>query len=380
MKKALNDSLAEAFELHHHDYAVLSQKIDALTADLETANQRLAVFEDVLAPRLKSILTLRPLRYALNERNRVKRGESPFVVSPHGEGGNEKSPQGDGAAPEVKTTIPKGEARWPDFGIAVFAHTRAGVLRNTLESLARQDAISVTHVFIDGDQGRPDIRQRIDHVRAVVRDYPVKQAHHQRSAFGFRKMMLIAGRLMQDQYDRFLFLEDDCFPVDGAIAEFNRELSIIENNDGIFSVYGHHFLVDTEGDAFGRFQGWGWATTRAKLAPIWKSLERCYLMAEPDYLAFVQSRLTTDILHTIDVTPGRQPSDTLKKFFAWDETVCLLAALAGQRHKRSDQRLIYNCGAGLESLHFKNIEQFRRPPYNMIGADEVWRYFQPKSG
>lgn len=354
----------------------LREECNQLTAKLEKAAKRLAVLEEALEPRLKSILTLRSLRFALAQRNKIKRGEidryedsiddllQPEMI-------NEAS-----ASEYQAPTIPAGATEWNGLGIALFGHTRAACLRNTLESLARQDALHATHVFIDGDQGKPALRRKIDRLYEVVSAYPVKQIHRQRGHFGFRKIMLIAGEFMRTNYERIIFLEDDCFPVNGAIADFNNELDLIEQDESVFSVYGHHFLVAGESEAFPRFQGWGWATTRAKIDPIWEELKACYLLSEADYLSFVDENLTEALQNTIDATPGRQPSDTLRKFFAWDETVCLLAAMRGQRHKPSSRRLIYNCGAGLESSHFANLQLFREPPFNMIGADEVWEYFE----
>jgi len=367
---SLSDSLNElaaaqlAIEEISADRAVLSAK-------LETATKRLSLLEDILQPRLKSILTLRPLRFALQQRNKRKR-ELKAV--------SENSPQPDAktlgtATPASPPTIPPGQQDWQGLGIALFAHTRVKCIRNTLESLARQDALHITHVFIDGDQGKPSLRKKIDEVYNAVSKYPVKKIHRQRGAFGFRKMMLIAGDFMRQNYGRMLFLEDDCFPVNGAIAQFNDELDRIDNDNKVFSVYGHPFLVQGEEDLFTRFQSWGWATTREKLAPIWDELKSCYFMSESEYLDFVGKMLSPEIASKINVTPGRQPTETLHKFFAWDETVCLLAAMRGLSHKRSTHRLIYNCGAGLNSTHFENLQLFRKPPFNMIDEDEVWEYF-----
>lgn len=337
-----------------------SARIEALEASLTAANARLDQLEHALAPRLKAILTLRALRFALKERNRRKRAATNTT----------------GAERETVTpTKAEGRAEWPGFGIALFGHTRSDLILNSLESLAKQDALHVTHVFLDGHQGRLDLMAKTERVYQIVNAYPVKEIHRQNSAFGFRKMMLLAGEYMMRHYERMLFLEDDCFPVDGSIAAFNADLDEINKREDIFSVYGHHFLTPNEADPFPRFQGWGWATTAQKLRPVWDELKKCYLMSEADYLRFVKEKLTPDIRARIDVTPDRQPTDTLERFFAWDETVCLLTALRGQGHKPSAKRLIYNCGAGLEASHFKRLEQFRKPPFNMIAANEVWDYF-----
>ncbi len=390
--KALADAETEIFQLRNTvselvdqnqkmqtELATLKSARTDLTRKIETAVDRLELLERAVEPRLKAIFTLRPLRFALRQRNQIKRNElatrdqlltnlSPYTDdAPQSLDTEEKT--------NFMTTIPSGKTEWGNLGIAVFGHTRVECIRNTLESLARQDALHITHVFLDGDQGKPSLRDKIDEVYDIARAYPVAHIHNQRSGFGFRKMMLIAGRFMLENYERMLFLEDDCFPVNNAIAEFNRELDIISDDPNIFSVYGHHFLVPEEDHLFPRFQGWGWASTREKMKPVWRELQDCYLMSEEDYLQFVESKLTREISDKIDATPGRQPTTTLTKFFAWDETVCLLTALRNQMHKKSDRRLIYNCGAGLDSSHFRELAFFRKPPFNMIGVNEVWEHF-----
>lgn len=354
------------------EIAELKAERERLTHELSDALNQISIFEDAVQPRLKSILTLRPLRFALKQRNMIKRRKANHNDEPNA---LDAPGQFTNSGKQISITTPPQKKNWGKLGIAVFGHTRSDCILNTLESLARQDALHITHVFIDGDQGSPTLRSKIDQVYNVANMYPVKHVHHQRGAFGFRKMMLIAGQFMAQHYSKIIFLEDDCFPANNAVAEFDRELTVTEQDPGIFSIYGHPFLIENENQQIGRFQSWGWATTSEKLKPIWKKLKECYLMSEPEYLSFVQSNLTEGIKRTIDVTPGRQPSETLSKFFAWDETVCLLTALTAQRHKRSDQRLIYNCGAGLESTHFKDLQLFRRPPFNMIGVDEVWTYY-----
>ena len=372
----LSDSLGEKVSEQLELIALRAER-QQLTRKLAAAMERLTQLEKALEPRLKSILTLRSLRFALSQRNRIKRGELPshgnFVDTL-----TQTEPVESELSPQVsKPTIPTGETDWKDLGIALFGHTRKECLLNTLESLARQDALHVTHVFLDGDQGNLALRGKIDDLCEAISRYPIKQLHRQRGHFGFRKMMLTAGDYMLKNYGRMIFLEDDCFPAKGAVAEFNNELDSIEHDPRIFSVYGHHFLVDGESDAFPRFQSWGWATTREKLAPIWKELWDCFLMPEAEYLSFVGAQLEKGVGDMIDATPGRQPTDTLQKFFAWDETVCLLSAMHNQAHKPASRRLIYNCGAGLESSHFHDLQFFRDPPFNMIGVDEVWRYYDP---
>ncbi len=262
-----------------------------------------------------------------------------------------------------------------EFGIIVYGHTRINTLKSVLESLSKQDALKYTEVWLDGDQGNSELRQKINKTIEIVKLYPVKRLSVQRGNFGFRKMIIIGLLEMCSKYRDILILEDDCFPARDAVSVFREELDVIRNDPKIFSVYGHHFLVESEKDTCTRFQGWGWATTADKLEPILRQLIHCYSMSEETYMEFVKTAFTDEIKRRIDVTAPRQPSHTIMNFFAWDETICLLCALNGLVHRPTKRRVIYNCGMGNTSTHFKNIAMFRKPPFNLILEDEVWEYF-----
>lgn len=275
------------------------------------------------------------------------------------------------SAPDVSRPLQGKEA----FGIVVFGHTRLNTLNVVLESLNRQDVLRYTEVWLDGSQGNYPLKLRIDKTYELVAKYPVKALRRHAGQFGFRKMLILGLVEMCSKYEDILILEDDCFPTRDAVVEFRRELDAIRDDESVFSVYGHHFLVESEKESCPRFQGWGWATTRRKLMPILRQLIDCYSMNEERYLEFVGLTLTPEIKTRIDVTPPRQPSYTLEKFFAWDETVCLLAALNGLVHRPTRKRTIYNCGMGEESTHFQDSRILRAPAFNLITPNEVWRYF-----
>jgi len=263
-----------------------------------------------------------------------------------------------------------------DFGIIVFGHTRIAELDAVLDSLQRQDALKYTEVWLDGHQGKTSLAEKVNQTIACVKKYPVKHLHVQNGNFGFRKMILLGMSHMCRKYREFLILEDDCFPTRDAVEIFRRELDITRNNKEIFSIYGHHFMVEGElNDTFSRFQGWGWATTSEKLLPILKQLIDCYSMSEEDYLEFVRLSFSQEIRDRIEITHPRQPSYTLERFFAWDETLGLLTALNNQVQKPTRERTIFNCGMGGASTHFADLELFRKPPFNMITLDEVWDHF-----
>ena len=371
-----------------------------------------AEYEYVLQPRFRSILELRPAKFILKNRKIVKslggsadslnglpsekilkdegignidqeNAQPPIftkideLIPEYSSIGNEGAevPINPSVSMESYATSSPSHQHKAPLGIAVYTFDRKDMVHNVLESLAQQGVLDSVHVFIDGDQGNPKKRRIVDQTEERVRQYPVKKIHRNRGNFGFRKMMLTSQRYMLERYEKIIFLEDDCFPTNNAVSEFSRELDLISDDPSIFSVYGHPFLVPGEDKPFGRFQGWGWATTSSKLEPFWRRLMDIYLFTEAEYLSFIEENLTDDIVKKIDITPGRQPSSTLRNFFAWDETLCMLTAMHDVKHKRSDNRLIYNCGVGDSSAHFSKLDYYKKPPFNMVSPEHVWDYF-----
>lgn len=263
-----------------------------------------------------------------------------------------------------------------EFGIIVFGHTRPLYLADVLKSLQLQGALDDVCVWLDGHQGVPDVKHKVELVNQVVSQFPVSKVYSHNGALGFRKMMLQALSVAVNEYKYIMIIEDDCFPTKDAVNVFKRELKDIENNDEIFSVYGHPFKVSAEGDVCTRFQGWGWGTTSEKLKPFLEQLIGCYSMTEERFLRFVEETITEDVRSRLDVTSPRQPTHTLTKFFAWDETLSLLTALAGKTHKLTSKRTIYNFGACKDSSRFKNVAWYSKPPFNMISHEEIWSYFE----
>jgi FkbM family methyltransferase len=188
--------------------------------------------------------------------------------------------------------------------------------------------------------------------------------------------MLDGLSYMARHYEQIIVLEDDCFPTYSAIEIFKNTLAEVEDDPAIYSVYGHHFETPTEGMSLSRFQGWGWATTRKKLIPVLSQLKAMFMMSETDYLAWTASVLTPEIVAKLDVTPGRDVVHVLQRQFSWDSATALLTAISGLSHRKTPQKVIYNCGLGADSGHFREDSNFlRKPPFNMVGAEEVWQYF-----
>ncbi len=262
-----------------------------------------------------------------------------------------------------------------NFTILLFGHTRPLFIADVLKSLQKQNALEYVQVWIDGHQGISNTQYKTNQVYQVVSQFPVKKIHRHNGNLGFRKMMLQALSEAVCQYQYIMVLEDDCFPTHNAVKTFQQELKNIEHNDDIFSVYGHPFNVKAENEFCSRFQGWGWGTTRQKLSPFLEQLIDCYSLTEERYLEFVHKNLSKEVLARLDITPPRNPSRTLTRFFAWDETLALLTALANKKHKKTPQRTIYNFGASSDSSRFDNVDVFASPPFNMVSHEVLWDYF-----
>ncbi|HSV26304.1 MAG TPA: glycosyltransferase, partial [Sedimentisphaerales bacterium] len=266
------------------------------------------------------------------------------------------------------------------LGIIVYGYNRPQLLRNLLESLRRQGATDNVHVWLDGHASRPALKGPVEQCRMVVKkEFPWAALTPMTGNMGIEKMMIDGLGFMAERYERIIVLEDDCFPVAGAIAELEKAIEDIESRPEVYSVYGHYFLTAAEGETITRFQGWGWGTTRQKLLPVLSEIRKCFLMAEPDYLAWAGKNLTPEVIRRLNVTPGRNCLPGTTSHFCWDDCTCLITAIFGLSHKKTARRVIYNCGIDANSMHFQNDDRFRRAPFNMIGPNEVWDYYEASS-
>ena len=262
-----------------------------------------------------------------------------------------------------------------EFGILVFGHTRIKHLTAVLESLRIQGALPLVEIWLDGHQGNPALKKQCEKLFSSISHYDVGRTVRYNGHLGLRRVMINALESAVSTHDHILVLEDDCFPVRNAVCTFREELLSIAKMPDVFSVYGHHFLVEAEGEYIDRFQGWGWGVNTCKLASVLGRLKECYMMSEQEYLEFVNESLTENIITALDSTKGREATKTLRRFFAWDETVALLTAMEGMKHKKTPERTIYNFGAGDDSSHFRQVAWYRKPPFNMISLEEVWEHF-----
>jgi hypothetical protein len=263
------------------------------------------------------------------------------------------------------------------LGILVLGFNRPRHLEFVLESLRRQDKLANVHVWIDGTQGRGEYLGANAKTAEVAQRYPTREVRQHKGHIGIEKLMIDSLSEMTVNYDRVLVLEDDCFPLNGAVEIFEGELEQIAGKRDIYSVYGHFFGTEPPGcREFSRFQGWGWAAHSYQVRQLLPQLREMFLMDEKSYLQHVESLLTPSIRVKLDQTPGRDVLDVLAAQFSWDSATALLTAIAEQNHRRTAVPAVVNTGITPKIGHFRRDEpRFRKPPFNMITIDEAWEFF-----
>lgn len=260
--------------------------------------------------------------------------------------------------------------------IVVVAFHRPHYLHAVLQSLQRQGAIDRTHVWIDGCSGRPQYSRVAEGCRYVAEYAGVASITALRTNVGINKVMLDALWTHCQNSAALIVMEDDSFPTKSAIAEFERGLEAIREREDIFSVYGHHFLVEGEDQPFPRFQGWGFAAWTHKLLPVLEMARHLYALPEPTFLGWVRENMTADVRRRLEVTPGRNAAYVIEHQYSWDACLAMLTAMRGLLHIRTSRRVIYNCG--LNSGHFSDHERYLQVPFNMVPFDLVWEHFEER--
>ena len=266
-------------------------------------------------------------------------------------------------------------SRRKPLGIVLYSYTRTDSALLVLESLKRQGKLDLVEIWMDGDQGKPATKKALEEAEAMFREFGVQRITRHRGNLGFRKLILQSLMYMTETYDRFIVLEDDCFPNRIAVEEFCKALDKHADDDSVLTTYGHHFLIPSEQPFCPRFQGWGWATWSDRFKPFLAELAYLFSLRETTFTEWTKSVMTPEVMARLDCTEPRGASITLQRFFAWDETLALLAALSEMKHAPTEKRCVYNFGVGEDSTHFTNIDWYRKPPFNMILKSEVWDHY-----
>ena len=222
------------------------------------------------------------------------------------------------------------------LGILVLGFNRPDHLKAVLESLQKQSVLGAVHVWVDGTQGRAEYQGANEQSVRVAQTFRVRDIRAIRGHLGIEKLMLDALDCMSALYDRVLVLEDDCFPTAHCVANFEAALDEVAFRPDVFSVYGHHFGVESNDDRdFTRFQGWGWAAHSEQIIKLLPELRSLFMMEEGAYLDHVANDMTSIIRGRLDVTPGRDVLKVLEQFYSWDSATSFLCAQRGLYHRRT---------------------------------------------
>lgn len=259
--------------------------------------------------------------------------------------------------------------------ILVLGARRPVLLGNTLESLRRQGVMHRVHVWLDGHQGFREHYPLAVQCRQMAERFQPARLVACQGRYGIDRLIQDALTTICADYDAVIVLEDDCFPTRSAIVQFLDSLASIAQDESVFSVYGHPFLVPGEGPGFPRFQGWGWAAWTRRLLPILTAAKSAHAMVESDMMRWMADLLTPEVRRRLAVTPGRDPVKVAEAFYSWDACFAVLTASLRLSHLATPRRVVYNCGMGPDSGHFSYHDSLRLPPYNMIAPDEVWKVF-----
>lgn len=265
-----------------------------------------------------------------------------------------------------------------NLSIALFLYDKVDTAQIILEILKKQNALMNLTVFIDGTQGSRNYKNQ--KIIEIVKSYNLKEVIINKGKLGFRKQMINSMEYLSENYEKIIFIEDDCIPSLNCIKIFDKELEKIKNFKNIFSVYGSPFLVKNEkfGGTFSRFQGWGWGTTSSKIKLVLDDLKKIYMMSEKKYIEYINKNFNSEIKKKIDITEKRMPSSTLEKFFAWDEVICFLSARIQMEHLLTPERTFYPI-MHEASMHFQNNELFKSPPFNMFYKNEIKKILNEKN-
>jgi hypothetical protein len=160
--------------------------------------------------------------------------------------------------------------------IAVFAHKRAGHLKQTLEALGRCALAreSTLYVYSDGPKtfaevsAVDEVRRGIEGVRGFSKTHVVCREHN----LGLARSIITGVTDLCNQYGRVIVLEDDLVVAPGFLIFMNQALDRYRDVPSVMQVSGYMFPIPhamSIGDAFlcRKPASWGWATW----ADAWKS-------------------------------------------------------------------------------------------------------------
>ncbi|MDJ0975027.1 MAG: hypothetical protein QNJ98_11245 [Planctomycetota bacterium] len=269
-----------------------------------------------------------------------------------------------------------GSAASQPLFVLVLGHTRPWALRLVLEGLKREGALERTEVWLDGHSNHAWLRPKVLASRALQDDYPGCRFVSYTRAVGHARRMFDALEDVIQRHRRVLVLEDDCFPAPGSLAALDAALRAVEEDPGVFSVYGDPFALPGEGEGTYAFRPWGWATTREKLVPVLERMNELLRMPERAFLAWMRKAVEAHPPDRPFVAPGQAEPEIYLSRYQWDVVLPLLTSAQGIRNQVTAERVLFNFGIGHDSWHLVGSDaRYFEPPFNMVTPADLARRF-----
>ena len=155
-----------------------------------------------------------------------------------------------------------------DFApIVLFAYNRPVHLKNTIDSLLKNNLAAQSHLFVFSDGPKNDsasdsVKQVRDYLKTVTGFSSFKVIERERN-YGLAQNVILGVTEIIDQFKKVIVLEDDMITSPFFLEYMNQALSFYENEDQVISIHGYlNPIKDIMNQPF-FLKGadcWGWAT------------------------------------------------------------------------------------------------------------------------
>ena len=237
----------------------------------------------------------------------------------------------------------------PDVPLVLFAFNRPAKLRRVVRSLAGQ-GIEEVIIFVDGPRDKAD-KELVEECIAIGRGihWAEVKLYTSPSNRGLNSLLENID-LVFEEYQRAIFLEDDCLPMPGFYDFMQQALANYQAKEEVFSVSGYQYLPQNYFRDYGhdtvstaRFTCWGWGTWQdrwvqnrtliAETAQLFDSPDKIPTIAGSDFPQLIRAR-----------GPGEGP-------ISWDIKVALAALKLRKVHILPTAGLIRNIGQDRSGVH-----------------------------
>ena len=153
--------------------------------------------------------------------------------------------------------------------IALFAYSRLGHLKRTVEALQANPESSQSDLIVFSDAAKtPDKQSDVDEVRKYItkikgfRKISIYYRHHN---FGLAKSIINGVTQVLSEYESIIVIEDDIVTSPFFLSYMNDSLNRFANDNRVISVHGYFYPIKNKLPEAFFLRGadcWGWATWR----------------------------------------------------------------------------------------------------------------------